>query len=144
MSPLSNVEEENGSPLRRPWEDDDDDDADVLLLRDEPRRRLIFQPWNGTGSENETPTSSSSLQPFVTISSETEGESPGRQSRQEEEEREERQGGEVVDAPVIGEDSWSLEASHSADFDETEALMRRDQFSSLYASRRPLVSPNEL
>ena len=86
MSPLSNVEEENASPLRRPWEDDDDDDdaADVLLSRDEPRRRLIFQPWNGTGSENETPTSSSSLQPFVTISFETEGESPGRQSRQEE------------------------------------------------------------
>ena len=93
MSPLSNGEEENASPLHRSWEDDDDDDdaADVLLSRDEPRRRLIFQPWNGTGSENETPTSSSSLQPFVTISFETEGESPGRQSREEEEERQSRE-----------------------------------------------------
>ena len=93
MSPLSNGgEEENASPLHRSWEDDDNDEvADGWFLsRDEPRRRLIFQPWNGTGSENETPTSSSSLQPFVTISFETEGESPGRQSREEEEEREER------------------------------------------------------
>ena len=91
MSPLSN-DEQNGSPLRRPWEDEDDNDIEVVLLRDdEPRRRLIFDLSNGTGSD--TPNSSSSLQPFVTISSETEGEFLERRSRREEEEREERRSG---------------------------------------------------